>query len=40
MITFTPKEIENAIRESYEHNSFNEEYFWRNLKRGGEIKEE
>ena len=34
MITFTPEEIEKAIKKSYERNSFNERYFWNNLKKG------
>ena len=35
MITFTPAEIERAIKRAYEHNQFNETMFWINLKEEG-----
>ena len=34
---YNANEINKAIKESYEHNSFNELYFWSNLRK---IREE
>ena len=40
MISFTPEEIEKAIKSAYEHNSFNEDMFWSALKNPKEVQED